>query len=207
VRGGSGDSTRPGAQSPREKWDDRYSRREGLHGYEPSPPLPAAVAGVRPGLALDLASGAGRHAVYLAGLGWRVVAVDVSPVGVELTKEEARRRGVEDRLDARVADLESSPRGFRIEPDAYDLVCDFYFLDRTLFDEIRAGVRPGGLFVAAIHVDDGETGMNPVYLLAPGELRRIAESWGWEVLFWSEAASEEAGHHHATSQIVARRPG
>jgi tellurite methyltransferase len=190
----------------REKWDDRYARREGLHEYVPSPPLPAAIDGVAPGLALDIASGAGRHSVYLAERGWRVVAVDVSSVGVGIMVDEARRRGVEKLVEAHVADLESTPRGFRIEPDAYDLVCDFYFLDRTLFEEIRAGVRPGGLFVAAIHVDDGKTDMNPAFLLAPGELRRIVDGWGWEVHFWSEGNTEESGHHHGTAQIVARRP-
>jgi hypothetical protein len=113
---------------------------------------------------------------------------------------------VADRIDAHLADLEASPRGFKIEPDTYDLVCDFYFLDRTLFDAIRAGVRQGGLFVAAIHFDDGETDMNPAYLLAPGELRRIVEGWNWEILHWSEGSSEESGHHHGTAQMVARRP-
>ena len=47
-----------------------------------------------------------------------------------------------DRIEAHVADLMSRPRGFALEPGAWDLVCDFYFLDRSLFDEIRAAVRP-----------------------------------------------------------------
>jgi tellurite methyltransferase len=191
---------------PRDKWDARYARGEGLHEYAPSAPLPIAIEGVEPGLALDLATGAGRHAIYLAERGWRVVAVDVSPVGVGLMTEEARRRGVAGLVEGRVADLESIPRGFRIEPESYDLICDFYFLDRTLFDEIRGGVRRGGRFAAAIHVDDGATDMNPAFLLAPGELRRLVEGWGWEILVWSEGASEESGHHHGTAQIVARRP-
>jgi tellurite methyltransferase len=190
----------------RDKWNGRYGRREGLHDFAPSPPLAAAIENVRPGLALDVASGAGRHAIYLAERGWRVVAVDVSEVGVATMMEEARRRGVAERIDARVADLEATPRGFRLDPDSFDLVCDFYFLDRSLFDEIRDAVRPGGLFVAAIHVDDGESDMNPAFLLAPGELRRVVEGWGWEILDWAEGGSEESGHHHGTARIVARRP-
>src|SRR5215203_3163866 len=137
-----------------DKWNERYAAGEGLHEMLPSPPLPEAIESVAPGLALDVASGAGRHALFLAERGWRVVAVDRSRVGVEFLMAEAERRGVADRIEPHVADLESSPRGFAVEPGRFDLVCDFYFLDRSLLDELGAGVRPGGRFVAAIHVED-----------------------------------------------------
>src|ERR1041385_6734822 len=123
-----------------DRWNERYSRGEGLHEYKPSPVLAAAIEAVAPGLALDIASGAGRHALFLAERGWRVVAVEGARTGVDTMLVEARRRGLEGRIDARVADIESRPRGFAIEPERYDLICDFYFLDRTLFEEIRAGV-------------------------------------------------------------------
>jgi tellurite methyltransferase len=190
------------------RWEERYARGEGLHEYRASPPLPLALDLAPPGLALDLAAGAGRHAVVLAEAGWRVVAVEGTRTGVDLMRREALRRGVSDRIDARVADLEGSPRGFEIAPDAYDLVCDFYFLDRSLFDEIRRGVRPGGLFVAAIHVEDPAVvdARSPSFLLAPGELAALVASWGWEILHAREGGSRDAGHHRATAEIVARRP-
>jgi tellurite methyltransferase len=184
-------------------WNERYAAGEGLHEMLPSPPLEAAIEGVRPGLALDVACGAGRHALFLAERGWHVVAVDGSSVGVERMMAEAERRGVADRIDARVADLESSPRGFAVEPGAYDLVCDFYFLDRALLDELRAGVRPGGLFVAAIHVEDPDTQADHGYLLAPGELEETVRGWGFTVVASREGATREEGHHRATAEIVA----
>jgi SAM-dependent methyltransferase len=156
--------------------------------------------------ALDLACGAGRHALFLAARGFRVTAVDASRVGVEMMLERARARGLD--LDARVADL---ARGeFTIEPDAYHLVCDFYYLQRDLFRAMRAGLRRGGLFVAAIHTVDEHASarpMNPDYLLQPGELRE--QFRGWEILHYHETAGrdEDAGEHdRRTAEIIARRP-
>ena len=59
-------------------WDERFLRGDELHGYVPSPPLPQAVASIAPGRALDLACGAGRHAIFLAERGWTVHAIDGS---------------------------------------------------------------------------------------------------------------------------------
>jgi len=190
------------------KWDERYRKGEGEHGFEPSPPLLQAIQEVAPGLALDIACGAGRHAIFLAERGWRVVAVDGSRAGLERLREESGRRGIGHRIEARLADLERRPRRFAIRPAAYDLICDFYFLDRTLFDKIRAGVRPGGLFVVALHValpEDPAPG-NPAFSLLPGELKRLAAGWGWEILHSLEGPPRESGHERATAELIARRP-
>jgi len=188
------------------RWDEKFARGEELHDLAPSPPLPAAIEGVAPGLALDLASGAGRHALFLAERGWRVDAIDGSRVGVERMVREAARRNVAGRIDARILELESV--GLSLEPDAYDLVCDFYFLHRPLFEQVRQAVRPGGLFVAAIHVADAPGRAAPhAFLLAPGELKALVASWGWDIMHDREGPSSEFDHHHATAEIVARRPG
>jgi SAM-dependent methyltransferase len=187
-----------------QKWDEKFSRGDELHAFEPSPPLPQAIAGLPTGVALDLACGAGRHALFLAEHGWRVRALDGSRAGIERMMEEARRRGVEALIDARVSDLESDE--LALDPDTFDLVCDFYFLHRPLFEQIRRAVRPGGLFAAAIHVQ-AEAGAAPHgFLLRPGELRATVEGWGFEVLHAREGASTEAGHHHATAEMVGRKP-
>lgn len=190
------------------RWDERYAAGEGAHGFEPAPVVVAAAALAPRGIALDLACGAGRNAIHLASLGWRVVAVDASRVGIATMMDEARRRGVEANIEAHVADLESSPRGFSPEPGRYDLVLDVYFLDRTLFAEIRDAVRPGGLLAVAIHTDDpsASPGMSPSFLLAPGELRAMVAGWGWEIVHEHESGARETGHRRASSEVVARRP-
>jgi tellurite methyltransferase len=187
------------------RWDEKFARGLELHGFAPSPPLPAAIQGVSPGLALDLACGAGRHALFLAERGWRVQALDGSRTGLDRLMSEAGRRKIAGRIDARICDLEST--GFNLEADAYDLACDFYFLHRPLFEQIRRAVRPGGLFVAAIHIVDAAGGAAPhAFLLAPGELRALVARWGWDILHDREGPSGESDHHHPTAEIVARRP-
>ena len=170
-------------------WDERFLRGDELHGGLPSPPLPQAVAGLTPGTALDLACGAGRHALYLAGLGWKVHAIDSSRIGIQRMLDEAHRRKVS--IEAEVADLEAP--GFRLDRD-YDLICDFYFLHRPLFDQIRSHCR---LFVAAIHLGDGR------FLLKPGELKDLFS--GWKILHYCEGDSPESAHRHPTAELIAAR--
>jgi tellurite methyltransferase len=194
-------------------WDERY--RRGEHATEePSPLLERAVGLLAPRAggggpedlrALDLACGAGRHAVFLAARGMRVTAVDASRVGVGLTVERARARGLD--VDARVADLERGE--FVIEEGAYDLVSDFYYLQRDLFPRMSAALRPGGLLVAAIHmVDESPRAkpLNPDFLLGPGELR---EAFGdLEILHYLETAGRDrdAGEHtRRSAELIARK--
>lgn len=185
-------------------WDERY--RQGSHAtLEPNPLLARALEGLPAGRALDVACGAGRHALLLARHGWSVVAVDSSRVGIEITRERARECGVE--VEARVADLERGE--FEIEAEGYDLICDFYYLQRDLWPQVRAGVRRGGRVVAAIHLKDEEgadEGRNPDFLLQPGELR--AEFAAWEILHYHETALTDADageHHRRTAEIIARK--
>lgn len=186
-------------------WDERY--RQGSHATpEPNALLVRASAALVPGRALDIACGAGRHALFLAARGWQVTAVDASRVGIEITRERARALNVE--VDARVADLESGE--FEIKRGAYDLITVFYYLQRNLWPQLRAGVSSRGTLIAAIHLAgedaENETG-NPDFLLQPGELRR--EFGDWEITHYHETQlnDEDAGQHHRrTAEMVARKP-
>jgi tellurite methyltransferase len=180
-------------------WDERYLKSEQISD-EPAPLIVSVAQWLTAGQALDIACGAGRNAIFLAERGWKVTAVDSSQTGIELAGKRATARNVA--LDLRVADLERDE--FRIEPDYYDLICNFYYLQRDLFPQIRAGVRHGAVVVAAIHmVDDSPElkPMNPAYLLKPGELR--AEFYGWELLHYLEGSS--SANERKRAEIVARK--
>jgi SAM-dependent methyltransferase len=182
-----------------ERWNDKYRKKAGL--TQPSLWLQKAVAGLAPGDALDLASGPGRNALYLAELGWNVTAVDVSDVAINRLCAESASRALN--VTAVVADLEA---GFPLTASSYDLVTVFFYLQRDLFPRIQTVLRPGGLFVAEIHMqDDGPDipPMNPNYLLAPGELARAFN--GFAILAAEEGRTEEAPHKRATARIIAQK--
>jgi len=175
-------------------WEQHYAETEGLD-LTPSPLLVEVADRTPPGRALDLACGAGRNALYLAQLGWQVVAIDSSASAVRMVRERAAAAAVS--IEVRVADLEAAGE-FVIEPSAYDLICDFFYLQRDLFAAIREGVRPGGLVAAEIHLRDEKPHR---FVLDPGALRR--EFDGWKILYYSEAV--RAGQTRPSAAILARK--
>jgi SAM-dependent methyltransferase len=62
-------------------WDERYAEKQ-QWSAEPNALIADLLTGLPAGDAVDLAAGEGRHALWLAGLGWRVTAVDFSDAGL-----------------------------------------------------------------------------------------------------------------------------
>ncbi|MEV4482975.1 class I SAM-dependent methyltransferase [Micromonospora coxensis] len=154
------------------EWDARYAAApELVWTAEPNRFVVEATADLPPGDALDLAAGEGRNAVWLAGRGWRVTAVDFSPVAVDRGRDLAARRGVPVRW--RVGDVTTDLP----EPDRYDLVVVAYLhlppAQRTVaLAGARAALRPGGTIVVVGHdranLDGGVGGpRDPEILLTP----------------------------------------
>lgn len=76
-------------------WDERYAAVDRVWSREPNQFVAAALSGLPPGQALDLGCGEGRNALWLAGLGWRVTAIDFSEVAVERGRRLADEAGVQ----------------------------------------------------------------------------------------------------------------
>lgn len=86
----------PGYEVPmsKEKWNRRYAERDADSPGEPNPVVVEETAPLRPGRALDLAAGDGRHALFLAARGWRVACVDFSQAAVERGRRFAAAAGL-----------------------------------------------------------------------------------------------------------------
>lgn len=170
--------------------------------FTPAPSLVALSGLLRPraagSRALDLACGVGRNALYLADLGYRVDAWDVSDAALTRLRSEIARRAAEGSaptVEPRRVDLDAA----ELAPGSYDLVLDFYFLDRRLFGPLAEALRPGGLLVIETLLDSSTDDVRHAarYRLARGELPRAFA--GLDVL--EHVENEKA----ATARLVARR--
>lgn len=116
------------------------------------------------GRVLDLACGGGRHAVWLAGLGYRVTAVDRDLSLSAAVRATPGVTWVEH-------DLEQAAWPF--EPAAWQGVVVVNYLHRPLFDSLIAALAPGGaLLYATYALGQQRFGRphSPDHLLLPGEL-------------------------------------
>ncbi|MFG3437945.1 class I SAM-dependent methyltransferase [Nonomuraea sp. NPDC047897] len=136
-------------------WDDVYAARPATIDPQPNARLTETTTSLPPGHALDLGCGDGGDALWLAGQGWHVTAVDISAVAVGRLAALARSRGLDDRVVAVRHDLhESFPQGM------FDLICAHYLhtphdLDRTaVLRSAARALRPGGRLLV---VDHGST--------------------------------------------------
>ena len=183
------------AEADRERWDRRY--RAGSHAATPVPDWLAAVDEELPrsGRALDVATGSGRLALWLARRGLETLAVDVSGEAIRLCRSNALAEGLE--LSASVLDLESEalPRG------PFSLISCFSYLQRDLFPELRKRLGPGGCLVAELptrrnlerHRKPGER-----FLVEANELLELVAPL--EVVYYREGWIAD----HAVAQVVAR---
>ena len=151
--------TPPTPEERRIYWDERYTADEGVFGVEPNRFVAEHLAGLPPCRALDLGSGQGRNAVWLASRGHEVTAVDLSAVAASQGRELARAAGVD--VDFVTADLTT----WEPEPGAYDLVLLSYLQlvpeqRRIVHSRAVDALAEGGtVFLIAHHLDNLEHGI------------------------------------------------
>jgi SAM-dependent methyltransferase len=139
-----------------EAWDERYRATELLWSAGPNIWVEKRLAGVKPGRGLDLASGEGRNAIWLAQRGWKMTAVDFSAVAIE------RGRSVSDEVEFIEADvLTWAPE----DATGFDLVLIAYLQVEAepLSDLVRRAttwVNPGGeLFMVGHDISNLDEGV------------------------------------------------
>jgi tellurite methyltransferase len=192
-----------------EEWDARHRSGTEIPRDEPAAFLREALPLLPQGRALDLAMGAGCNAVFLAEHGWWVTGVDWSAAALEKAGDLAHARGVSIEVGKTagrrpglllvLADLERR----RLPISQYDLVICIRYLQRSLFAQIQAALRPGGVAVFETYTTDqlrfAGGPRNPDFLLKPGELRLAFPAL--ETLFYRELCAGQG-----ITSIVARKP-
>jgi SAM-dependent methyltransferase len=165
---------RESAPSRQQMWDERHAARDPIEVPDPDPPLVEEMSPVPPGRALDLGTGDGHNAVWLAAHGWDVTAVDVSRLGLERARALADRAGVD--VEWVLADL----LAWTPQPRAFDLVCLFFIHlpppeRRVVYQRAAGSVAPGGTLLIVGHdrsnCGRGTSGpQDPTLLFTAGEV-------------------------------------
>lgn len=138
--------------SRRSRWDERFERGEYPADPEPSPVLRRYLEACPDGRALDIATGTGRNAVFLATEGCRVHAIDQSRPGLRLARENARDRDVADRIDWIQADVGS----YAFPPTTYDLITISFYRAVDRLPDIMESLTPGGVLFVQHHLRTDE---------------------------------------------------
>jgi tellurite methyltransferase len=180
----------------RDHWNRRYA--EQTWRDDPSPWI-VANAELLPetGSALDVAGGTGRNAIWLAQRGWCVTIADVSDVALDIAIERADALRVSLRTHPTDLSTDSLPDG------PWDLLILFHYLDRALFPDLAAALRPGGMLVGALatirNLERNERPPSP-YLLEETELPGMLA--GLELIRYEEGWRDD--RHDA--RFVGRKP-
>ena len=137
-----------------EAWDERYGTTEMLWSRGPNQFVADRLADREPGVGLDLASGEGRNAIWLASKGWDMTAVDFSSVALERGRK--RSEDVEF-IEADVFTWEPS-RGFDLVLIAYLQVEAEPLAE--LVERARGWLNPGGeLFLIGHDISNLDEGV------------------------------------------------
>jgi len=196
------------------EWDEKHQLAAAKDAVE----APAGVLGellplLPVGAALDLACGTGRNALYLAGRGYQVSAVDWSSAALDILEARAkgqaipvcrvkeirdRKRSGRPGIELLQADLEK----LALPTNCFRLILCIRYLQRSLFPQICGTLRPGGMLLFETYTEaqlDFPGGPRDArYLLRVGELRSAFP--GLTVLFYREL---RAGQGIAT--LLARK--
>jgi SAM-dependent methyltransferase len=170
--------------SPEQFWDARYSQTDRVWSGEPNTVLVREAAKLTPGRALDLGSGEGADAIWLARQGWRVTAVDISQVALDRAEKHAVAAGVERLIEWQRCDLAVSfPMGTFDLVSAQFLQSEIDLPREAILRAAAAAVAPGGVLLIVGHAGL-PSWMNPdpdLHLPIPAEvlaaLHLPAEQW------------------------------
>jgi hypothetical protein len=142
--------------------------------------------------------GLGGNAGFLIERGLKVMGFDVSEVGARRAKERWPT------LMAAIFDLTR----FNLPQASFDVLLNFYFLQRDLWPLYRRVIRSGGVLIMETLMIDNlsvRPDYNPDFLLRPDELRCAFADW--ELIVYREGWIDRGGRWpRAVASILARKP-
>ena len=198
-------------------WDARYRSSQLVWSAEPNRFVAEIIGPLPAGRALDLGTGEGRNAIWLAEHGWQVTGVDFSQVGLDKARRLSAARSAE--VATRLGWVHADLLAYSPSAAAFDLVLAAYLqLPAPARRQVlRAGalaLRPGGRLVVVGHhprnLIEGVGGPQDVALLfGPDDVVADLAGIGLIVARAEEARRLVAGAEPSTAidtVVVACRP-
>lgn len=187
-------------------WDQRYAAPGYAYGKEPNDFLRQVSDRIPRRRVLCLAEGEGRNAVYLAGLGCSVLAVDASEVGLEKARKLAEERQVS--IETQIVDLAE----FAIAPESFDAIVAIFChlpppLRAQVHRQVVQGLRPGGMLVlegyAQGQLGRGTGGPQSTELLFDlATIQQELSGLQWELAVEKEREVLEGSFHTGIGQVI-----
>ena len=187
------------SQQDRNKWNQRYAE-DNYHKNNPVTLVEDWLPRLPVGRALDVACGAGRNALFLAQAGYRVDAIDISPVGLNMARNKATDQGLS--INWIEQDLDQ-PYPFDTD---YDLIVVMWYVNPDLITRLCDCLAPGGYLLCEEHLITDQEVIGPNssnFRVASGELREAVS--GLEVLLYEESVEAiPEGGQVASARVVAK---
>ncbi|WP_213816595.1 bifunctional 2-polyprenyl-6-hydroxyphenol methylase/3-demethylubiquinol 3-O-methyltransferase UbiG [Glaciihabitans sp. dw_435] len=135
-------------------WEDRYAEPGFTWSGNPNPVLVTESTPLTPGTALDIGSGEGGDAIWLATQGWRVTGIDISQNALD--KARGRAEASAPTAATRITWEQHDLAEWAPEPGSFDLVSSQFMhlpnpIRTNLFRALAAAVAPGGTLLIVGH--------------------------------------------------------
>ena len=123
-------------------WNERFAEPGYMYGNQPNDFLKEHAHVLKEsGKVLCLAEGEGRNAVFLAQKGYKVTGIDISSVAVKKAYLLAQEFGV------KIKGVVASLKEYKIQPNSFDAIVCFYYVDKSLVEKIKTWLKPGGVLI------------------------------------------------------------
>jgi thioredoxin reductase/SAM-dependent methyltransferase len=185
-------------------WEQRYGAGKRVWSGNPNSQVVVVAADLPPGAALDVGSGEGADAIWLASRGWKVTGVDLAQAALDRAAQHAAEAGVD------VAWQQADVAAWDPAPAQYDLVSVQYLqLPRptrdALYRRLAEAVRPGGtLLIVGHHPADLEVKTLrrprlPHLMFTAEEAAAVLDPSAWDI---TATAAERPGTDPDGQQIT-----
>lgn len=175
----------------------------------PSPFLVRQLSRLPHGKILDVATGRGRHALYLASKGFSVHGIDRDAAALHELQAQARQTGLSS-ITTESIDLERNPEN---PPDlgtgVYDGIIVFFYLYRPVFPRLISALKSGGVIMYETFLLDNhihrQHPRRKEFCLESNELLSLLH--GFRILHYDEGDHEDPLRREQafTARAVARK--